>query len=110
MSRRLRTYVSADAGDTHPHTIELRAPVTLTPEQKQQARAWREVGLEFWEIAVEMGLSEQEVQLALATLRCKRADPPRISLNVSPAAAEFFKHRQLPGEPMWKTVNRILGL
>jgi hypothetical protein len=48
--------------------------------------------------------------LSLANIRTQRRDPPRVSLNVSVAAAEWFKEFQLPKEAMWRTVNRLLGI
>jgi hypothetical protein len=90
--------------------MALRAPLALTKDQRMQAKRWRKTGLEIWEVAEEMGLPEDAVALALANIRTKRSAPPRISLNVSVAAADKIKAMQLPGEAIWRTVNRVLGI
>jgi hypothetical protein len=101
----MRRDVGAHAGDTAKATLAI-----LTPEQRRRAKQWRQTGLEIWEVAEEMGLPEDAVALALANVRTKRGDPPRATLNVSPAAAELVKCAQRPGEPIWMTVNRLLGI
>jgi hypothetical protein len=105
-----RTTVPHGAGEISTITVALRAPLGLTPEQRLQAKRWRKTGLEIWEVAEEMELPEEEVALALANIRTKRKNPPRISLNVSVAAAEKVKAMQLNGEAIWQTVNRLLGI
>jgi hypothetical protein len=105
-----RTSVPHGAGEISTITVALRAPLALTPEQRMQAKRWRKTGLEIWEVAEEMGLPEEEVALALANIRTKRPNPPRISLNVSVAAAEKVKAMQRTGEALWQTVNRLLGI
>lgn len=109
MSRFL-TRVPANAGEMNRLTGRLRAPVPLPPDQRMQAKRLRQLGLDFWEIAGELRVPETAVILALANIRTKRARQPRVSLNVSVAAAEKVKQAQRPGEPIWRTVNRLLGI
>jgi hypothetical protein len=108
--RKPRSTVPPDAGEMSPITRALRAPPPLDVEQRMHAKRLRKLGLEFWEIAQELSVAEADVELALATIRTKRHNPPRISLNVSQAAAENVKRQQFVGEPLWRTVNRMLGI
>jgi hypothetical protein len=106
----MRSTVPGDAGEISPATLRLRAPLFLSYEQRNAAKMWRQVGLEIWEIAEEMGVSETDVALALANIRTHRPQHPRRTLNVSVAAWAKFNAMRLPGEAMWQTVNRVLGL
>lgn len=105
-----RKTVPANAGTISRTTVALRQPLALTPEERLHAKRLRKTGLEIWQVARKMGLIEEDVALALANIRTKRPNPPRISLNVSVAAAEKVKAMQLPGEAIWQTVNRLLGI
>lgn len=100
-----------NAGITSPRTLRARGPLPLTAEEREWARFLRfDAGWDWPDIAVEIGRSEQDIRHSLANARTRRADPPRGTVNVSPAAIEELRIRQLPGEPMWKTMNRILGI
>ena len=107
---RLASSVKPNAGDIDVRTLKLRSPISLTPRQRMQAKEWRKVGLEFWEIAKEMKLNEEDIRQALANIRMKRMNPPRKTLNVSVAAAHHVKMLQKKGESVWQTVNRIFGI
>lgn len=102
--------VPPNAGEMNRQTERLRAPIKLTDEQRQQAKEWRKVGLDFWEIAEEMKLDENDIKHAVANIRMKRINPPRRSLNVSIAAAELVDRMKWPDEAVWQTVNRLLGI
>lgn len=43
-------------------------------------------------------------------MKTRHPDPPRACLNVSIAARDWFLAWQRPGAPIWKTVNRLLGI
>ena len=101
-----------NAGKISERTVALRGPTALTEDQRNRARFLRfERGWDWPEIAADLGVTEQEVWYALATARTSRpTPPPRFTTNISPAAHEKLKQLQVPGEPMWKTVNRLVGI
>lgn len=104
-------YPGKDAGQTSPRTIELRGPMPLTADQRRRARFLRfDMGMDYPDIAAAIGRSEPDVRHALANARTALQDPKRGTVNVSPAAIERLRLLQLPDEPMWQTVNRVLGI
>jgi hypothetical protein len=70
----------------------------------------REAGVDWPVIAISLGRLEKDVRHGLATVRTHRSNPTRATLNISPAAMEEIKKLQHPGEPMWETVNRLVGV
>jgi hypothetical protein len=83
--------------------------IRLPPEQCQIARKLRRAGWEVSEIASHLPASEDEVRLALATLRTKTPIATRRTLNVTLAAHEFVQSEAIEGEACWETVDRLLG-
>lgn len=99
------------AGDMNPLTGVLRGPMPLTADQRKRARFLRFTAHWDWpDIATDLGRSEQDIRHSLANARTTRSDPSRGTMNVSIAAYDWFKAHQLPGESMWQTVNRIVGV
>jgi hypothetical protein len=82
----------------------------MTRSQIDTARRLRRKGVSPEDIARIMGVSLLQVSHACAGMRTPRDDPPRGTLNVSPAAHAFVRARRRPGEPVWETVNRLLGI
>lgn len=105
-----RIEVPPHAGDTNPRTLLLRDLPTLSPKQQAQARAMRKAGMTIAEIAKVLDVSMIAVSAATGAMRTPRTDPPRACLNVSVAAQEYVRAKQLPGEPIWKTVNRLFNI
>jgi hypothetical protein len=61
------------------------------------------------EIASHLSASEDQVCLALATLRTKTPIATGRTLNVTLAAHEFVQSEAVEGEAYWETVDRLLG-
>lgn len=100
-----------DAGLISPRTIIARGPMPLTAEQRRWAKFLRfEAHWDFPDVAIAVGRSEADVRHALANARTRRKTEPRVTVNVSPAAGAVFRAAALPDEPMWETVNRVLGI
>jgi hypothetical protein len=93
-----------------PYTDLLRGPMPLNAAQRKEARRLREAGLDWPEIAAAIERSVEDVQHSLATIRTRHREPSRGTINASPMAHAYLKGRQLPGEAMWETVNRLLNL
>ena len=99
------------AGEVSPRTLASRSPISLTDEQRSRAKFLRfGEGWDWCDIAADLGRSEADIQHSLANARSRQGEPHRRSLNVSVAAAESLRKLAHPGEPAWKTVNRILGI
>ncbi len=110
-SDELPTTPGPNAGGINPATLEARAPLALSEDQRRLARDLRvDLNWSFEQIADTLGCSVAEVQHALATLRTPSENPQRGTLNVSLAALAYFRSQQLPGEAMWETVNRLTGI
>ena len=88
----------------------MRGPVPLTADQRRRAKSMRLKNIEFAAIAAILSRSEADVRHSLATVRTRREDPPRLTINVSPAAKDRFDKLRHPGEAMWETVNRVVGI
>lgn len=100
------------AGDINPETVHHRGPMPLTKPQRERARFLRfELDLDWSEISADLGRSEQDIRHSLANARTVPSHPrKRVTENVSLAAHERLRALQLPGEAMWKTINRVLGI
>jgi hypothetical protein len=74
-----------------------------------RARRLRRRGHEVGDIATRLGVKEEQVKQALATMRTRKPKPSRRSLNVTLAAHRFVVAEAEPGEPCWETVDRLFG-
>lgn len=100
-----------NCGLTSPRTLSARGPVPLSADQRRRARFLRFEAASDWpDIAADLGRTERDVRHSLANARSRRTNPPRGTVNVGPAAIERLRSLQQPGEPMWVTVNRLLGI
>lgn len=102
-----------NAGDISPLTVALRPANRLTEEQCAHARQLRRdnPSLTDFDIAqlIGGGASEEDVRLALATIRTPNPNPTRATLNVTIEAAEFVAREAQHGEARWETVDRLFG-
>jgi hypothetical protein len=98
------------AGATSKQTLVLRDQPSLTRSQIDTARRLRRKNIPLEDIARIMGVSLLQVSHACAGMRTPRDDPPRGTLNVSMAAHAHVMAQKRPGEPIWETVNRLLGI
>jgi hypothetical protein len=105
-----RSEVGPRAGVTSDITLALRDRPSLTTPQRTKARKLRRAGASMQQIADLLDVPLLSVSHALANLRTPRANPPRATLNVSLAALDHVRARQLPGEAIWETMNRLLGV
>lgn len=96
------------AGTMSPRTEELRPAIQLTREQAREARRLGRLGMHPTQVAEHMAEPISQVSLAMATLRTRRADPPRASLNITMEAREWVGSQAYIGEPLWQTTDRLL--
>ena len=100
-----------NAGDVSARTLDRRGPMPLTAEQRRRARFLRfDVHWDWPLIVLDLGRSERDIRHSLASCRTPRTNPKRGTINVGLAALAELRARQLKGEAMWETVNRLLGL
>jgi hypothetical protein len=104
-----RSEVGSYAGATSKKTLALRDPSSLTVKQIRQVRAMRREGMDWPAIASTLSVPVLSVIHAGENMKTRHENPKRACLNVSLAARDYFKAKRLPGEPMWKTVNREIG-
>ena len=105
-----RLEVGPNAGATNERTLALRDQPALTKKQIQRVRALRRSGMSMEQIAVSEGIPVLSVSHGVEGMKTRHPDPPRACLNVSIAARDWFLAWQRPGAPIWKTVNRLLGI
>jgi hypothetical protein len=98
------------AGMMNPLTNHLRGPVPLKAYERKRAKALRQAGWDFPDIAIEIGRSEKDVRHSLATIRTSPSKPARGTINVTLDLYAYLKGLQLPGEAMWETMNRQFGV
>lgn len=96
------------AGDISPYTQALRPPIELTPKQCQAARRLRRNGRDIPEIAAKLAVPDDDLRLALATIRTPKETVTRRTLNVTVEACEFVAGEARNHEPCWETVDRLL--
>jgi hypothetical protein len=100
-----------NAGQMSAYTATLRGPLPLTPYERRRARYLRVYrGWDWPDIAREIGRTEEDIKHSLATLRTLRRDPARWTANLTIAARDRIRMLQYPGETIWQTVNRLVGV
>jgi len=101
---------SPHAGDINPATKMIRPHHGVTDEQRKLARRMLvHDEMTFPAIAAALGLLEWQVREALSTVRLPTKGRSRVTLNVSVEADDFIRRQSLPGEPRWKTLNRLIS-
>ena len=97
------------AGEMSRRTERLRPPIALHPKQVAEARRLRRAGAEPQQIAAALGAASEEVEKALVQMRSPRPETTRGTLNVTLAAHKVLLAERVGDEPLWKTVDRIVG-
>ena len=105
-----RKHPSVDCGKISSETVRLRPEIRLTDYERKQAKRLREDGNNFDEIASRLKRDVNDVEKSLSTIRTKRFAPSRYTANISEAAHQKLESIKLPDEPIWQTMNRILGV
>ena len=96
------------AGDISPLTEALRPRILLTRDQCKEARRLGRLGIAPADVAIRLCQPEDQVKLAMATLRTTAENTSRSTLNVTTGAREFVVTEAFPSESMWQTVDRLL--
>ncbi len=99
----------AGAGDMSRRTERLRPVIALRPTQVAEARRLRRLGAEPEQIANALGVALEEVEKALVQMRSPRPETTRGTLNITLAAHRVFLAERIGDEPLWKTVDRVIG-
>ena len=97
------------AGEMSRRTERLRPAIALRPAQVAEARRLRRLGAEPEQIATALGMAMVEVEKALVQMRSSRTETTRGTLNVTLAAHKVFLAERVGDEPLWKTVDRVVG-
>ena len=97
------------AGEMSRRTERLRPSIALRPAQVAEARRLRRAGAEPAQIAVALGVASEEVEKALVQMRSPRPETTRGTLNVTLAAHKVFLQERVGDEPLWQTVDRLVG-
>ena len=97
------------AGEMSRRTERLRPAIALSPAQVAEARRLRRLGAEPEQIAVALCVAVEEVEKALVQMRSPRPETTRGTLNVTLAAHKVFLQERIGDEPLWKTVDRVIG-
>ncbi len=97
------------AGEMSRRTERLRPAIALLPKQVAEARRLRRLGAEPEQIATALGVATEEIEKALVQMRSPRPETTRGTLNVTLAAHKVFLAERVGDEPLWKTVDRVVG-
>ena len=97
------------AGEMSLRTERLRPAIALRPAQVAEARRLRRLGAESEQIATALGVAFADVEKALVQMRSHRPETTRGTLNVTLAAHKVFLAERVGDEPLWKTVDRVVG-
>jgi hypothetical protein len=103
---------ASNCGLVSPLTEALRPFIGLSKDMADEARRLkrRNHTLTTAEIAVRLGgVSEEAVRQALATMRTRASRPTRKTLNIGVLEHQFVEAHRLGGEPIWRTMNRLLN-
>ncbi len=97
------------AGEMLHRTEKLRPAIALRPAQVAEVRRLRRLGAEPEQIATALDVATEEVEKALLQKRSPRPETTRGTLNITLAAHRVFLAERVGHEPLWKTVDRIVG-
>jgi hypothetical protein len=97
------------AGEMSHRTKHLRPVIALRPGEIAEARRLRRQGEQPEEIASALGVATEEVEKALVQMRSPRPETTRGTINVTLAAHRVFHAERVGREPVWKTVDRMIG-
>jgi len=91
-----------------PLTQALRPEVGLSEDEITTARRLRRDGESEQDIAEQLGVAVEVVQLALASMRTPTVRPTRRTINVGMNAYHEIIQQKNDGEALWQTMDRIL--
>ena len=97
------------AGEMSRWTEPLRPAIALRPARVVEARRLRRLGAEPEQIANALSVALEDVEKALVQMRSPRPETTRGTLNVTLAAHKVFLAERVGDEPLWKTVDRVVG-
>lgn len=99
-------------GAPSPYTAALRPAIGLGPERCEAARRIKRRNPDATPAAIAAqlgeGATEEDVALALATLRTRNPRLSRCIVNATVEAGEFVQREGRNGEPRWMTLDRLL--
>ena len=97
------------SGEMSRRTQLLRPAIALSDKQVVEARRMRRAGVEIDAIAAAMALPFDEVEKALVQMRSPRPETTRGTLNVTLAAHRLIMRERVGDEPLWQTMDRLVG-
>ena len=97
------------ASEMSRRTERLRPIIALTAREVAAARQSRRAGAAPEQIADALSAAVEEVEKALVQMRSPRPETMRGTLNVTLAAHQVFLGERIGEEPLWRTVDRIVG-
>lgn len=97
------------AGDMSRRTARLRPAIGMSDKEIKTARQLRRTGAETGEIAQAMQLPVDRIERALLQMRSARPETTRGTLNVTLKAHRLVMAERNGDEPLWQTMDRLLG-
>lgn len=91
-----------------PRTQMLRPDCGMDEWQVGEARRLRKEGVEIQDIAEQLGVAIEEVQVAIAPMRTPVPHHTRRTVNVGVAAYRAIMAEKQQGEAVWQTMDRLL--
>jgi hypothetical protein len=93
-----------------PDTVALRPDCCLTEAQIVEARRLRKTsGMSTYDIAAQLDVPMEDVDVALAAMRMPVTNPRRRTVNVGTSAYNAIAREKHPHESMWQTMDRLLS-
>ncbi len=97
------------SGEMSRRSKLLRPAIAMSDRQVSEARRLRRAGAEPAAIAEALGIELDEVEKALVQMRSPRPETTRGTLNVTLAAHRLIMSERQGDEPLWQTVDRLVG-
>ena len=97
------------SGEMSRRSKLLRPAIAMSERQVAQARQLRRAGAEPAAIAAALAVAVDEVEKALVQMRSPRPETTRGTLNVTLAAHRLIMSERQGDEPLWQTVDRLVG-
>ena len=97
------------SGEMSRRSKLLRPAIAMSDRQVSEARRLRRAGAEPAAIAEMLAIGLDEVEKALVQMRSPRPETTRGTLNVTLAAHRMIMSERQGDEPLWQTVDRLVG-
>ncbi|MFC0408861.1 hypothetical protein [Roseomonas elaeocarpi] len=97
------------AGDMSRRTQALRPDIGLSDEFVAAVRRMRKQGQEPADIAATLVVPVEVIERAMLAMRTPRPEATRGTLNVTKEAHDLVHRERQGDEPVWQTVDRLLG-